>query len=182
MQTYRNDVLGFSISYPEHWSVVPAAWIKQFMGRASATSARLAEYLSRGSEPFLVAQDPTAPPHVAIPAVKCQAYNPDVIAAAGGIQGVLSIISSQSKQVFPDFEVLEYMPECLVGGVKGARMVSSMTVLNPYGEAFHGKSEFYFLPTPAVVYMVAVTATSDPALRPERDLMNILRSIRLEHA
>ena len=108
--------MGFSISYPDHWSVVPAPWVRQLMARAATTSEKLAEYLSKGGQPFLVAQDPGAPPDVAIPAVKCQA--------------------------FPDFEVLACEPEC----------------------------------------MVAVSATSDPSARPEQDLLNIIRSIRLEHA
>ncbi|MEZ5507217.1 MAG: hypothetical protein R3F38_15140 [Gammaproteobacteria bacterium] len=182
MKIYTNDTLGFSITYPDHWTIVPAAWIKQYMGRASATSEKLAYYLSNGSQPFLVAQDPSVPPGLAIPAVKCQAYDPAAIAAVGGIRGVLSLVVSQSTEAFPDFEVLECVPECVVAGVKGARMVASMTVLNPEGEAFHGMSEFYFLPTQAVVFMVAVTATSDMAYRPEQELMGIIRSIRLNQA
>ena len=182
MQTYKNNVLGFRIAYPDHWSVVPAAWMKQFMGRAARTSERLSECLAKGGQPFLVAHDPSAPSDVAIPAVKCQAYNPETIAAVGGIPSILSLIATQSQQAFPDFTVLDFVPQCLVAGVKGARMVASMTVLNPEGEVFHGKSEFYFLPTSAVVFMVAVSATSDPEVRPEQDLTNIVRSIRLEHA
>ena len=181
MQTYKNDVLGFNISYPDHWSVVPAAWIKKFMGRAAGTSEKLSECLAKDGQPFLVAHDPSAPVHVAIPSVKCQAYIPAAIAAVGGITGILSLISEQSQQAFPDFKVLDYVPECLIAGVKGARMATSMTVLNPEGEEFHGKSDFYFLPTSKFVFLVAVSGTSDPKFRPEQELMNIVRSIRLEH-
>lgn len=182
MQTYKNDVLGFRITYPDHWTIVPAAWMKQFLGRAAATSEKLSECLAKGGQPFLVAHDPSAPPDVAVPTIKCQAYSPAALASLGGIPGALSLIAKQSQQAYPDFTVIDCVPECLVAGVKGARMVTSMTVLNPEGESFHGKSELYFLPTPGVVFMVAVSATSDPEARPEQDLTNIVRSIRLEHA
>ena len=179
MQTYRNSSLGFSISYPSSWEAVPAPWMKQFMSRAKGTSEKLAEYIAQGSQPFLIAQNPNVPPGVAIPAVKCQAYNPASIAAAGGIDGVLSSMIRYSQQAYPDFEVNEFTPECVMAGVVGTKMTVSMTVLNPEGNSFHGKTEMHFLPTPSFVFLVALTATSDPSLRPTEELLQIVRSIRL---
>jgi hypothetical protein len=105
MQHYNSSILGFSIFYPEHWTVVPGPWIKQFIGRASGTSEKWVEYLAAGSPPFLIAQDPTVAEGLAIPAVKCKAYSTTSIAAAGGIQLALAGATEQLKQAFPDLEL-----------------------------------------------------------------------------
>jgi hypothetical protein len=179
MQIYKSTALGFSISYPESWQVVPAPWMKQFMGRAKGTSEKMAEYLAAGSPPFLIAHDPNVQPGLAIPALKCQAHHAAAIAGAGGVPSVLASIVGHMKQAFPDFELHEYALECVVAGVAGARLTAAMSVTNPEGESFHGLSEMLFLPTRQYVFAVGLTATSDMAYRPKAEFAEIIRSIRL---
>lgn len=179
VQTFNSSQLGFSISYPDSWQVVPAPWMRQFIGRAKNTSAKMAEYLATGSPPFLIVHDPTVPPGLAVPALKCQAYSAAAIAAAGGIPAVFASMLGHMQQAFPDFELHEFSPECVVAGVVGGRLTASMSVLNPEGESFHGLSELLFLPTRAYVFSIGLTATSDKAYRPEEELAEIKRSIRL---
>lgn len=180
MQIFKSSQLGFSISYPDSWQVVPAQWTKQFMGRAKNTSSKLAEYLSNGSPPFLVVQDPHVQPGLPIPALKCQAYSAAAVAAAGGIAGVFESMTGHLQQAFPDLEIHEYHPECVVSGVVGGRLTASMSVLNPEGESFHGLSEFLFLPTNVYVFAISLTATSEISYRPVEEFTAIKRSIRLK--
>lgn len=179
MQTYKSTALGFCISYPESWQLVPAPWMQQFMGRARGTSAKMADYLATGSPPFLIAHDPGTPSGLAIPALKCQAYGAAAIASAGGLAAVLARMIGQMEEAFPDFELREYVPECLMAGVVGARLTSAMSVVNPEGESFHGLSELLFLPARQYVFAVGLSATSDLSQRPEAQFADIKRSIRL---
>lgn len=180
MQTYKNTALGFSISYPVSWQIVPDPWIKQFMGRAKSTSSKLADALAAGRPPFLVAHDPHALTGLAMPAVKCQAYNLASITDSGGVPAVMETIVGHLKQAFPDFELREYVSEYVVAGVVGAKLVSAMSVKNHEGESFHGLTELLLLPTNRFVFSVAFTATSDQIYRPEEVFTEIKRSMRLK--
>lgn len=180
MQTFKSSQLGFTICYPDSWQVVPAQWTKQFIGRAKNTSSKLAEYLSAGSPPFLVVHDPHVQPGLAIPTLRCQAYSAAAIAAAGGISGVLQSMTGHLRQAFPDFEMHEYSPECLVSGVLGGRLTASMSALNAEHESFHATSEILLLPTKAFVLAISLSATSEMSYRPENEFIEIKRSIRLQ--
>lgn len=179
MQTFKSASLGFSISYPDTWQLVPAAWTRQFIGRAKNTSEKLAEYLAAGSPPFLAVQDPHVPAGLAIPALKCQAYSSAAIANAGGLGVVLGNVVDRMNEAFPDFELHEFSPECVLAGSIGGRLTASMSVINSEGESYKGHSELLFLPTSYYVFAVGLSATADLAYRPEEALSSIKRSIRL---
>ena len=179
MRTFKNAALGFCISYPDSWQSVPDPWMRQFLGRAKSTSEKLNEYIAKGSPPFLVAHDPSVPAGLAIPAVKCKAYTLSSVEAGGGIHALLGSLGRHFQQAFPDFEVREYVPEFVMAGVVGAKLVTAMSVQNPEGDSFHGITEMLFLPTKRYVFSIGLTATSDPAFRPESEFSEIKRSIRL---
>ena len=89
------------------------------------------------------------------------------------------VLGRHFQQAFPDFEVREYVPEFVMAGVVGAKLVTAMSVQNPEGDSFHGITEMLFLPTKRYVFSIGLTATSDPAFRPESEFSEIKRSIRL---
>lgn len=179
MQTFSNAALGFNISYPDHWNAVPAAWIKQFVGRAKGTSEKLAEFLASGTPPFFVATDPHVRSGLAVPGIKCIAHPLTVIEAFGGVPKYLSYSSRLMKQAFPDYEERGLDDELVMAGVIGGRLVAAMSVKNPEGASFHGLTELFVLPASDYVFTIALTATSDPAYRPDEQLADIRKSIRL---
>lgn len=179
MKTFRNDTLAFELSYPDTWQAVPAAWMKQQTARGASTSAELADMLKQAGAPFLFLQDPVAAPDQAVPTVRCQAYSPAAIAAAGGVAGLMVSIQKNLEKAFPDYELLEHQPEYLVAGVAGARMLASMSVKNPGGASFHAATELLYLPTPRVVFVLGLSASANAAERPEETFREMVRSIRL---
>lgn len=179
MQTFRNTSLGFSVSYPDTWQAIPAAWVSQFAGRAKSTSSRLAEILEASGQPFLLAHDPYSNPDLAISAVTCKAYSRASVEAAGGLSKVMMGAADQMKVACPDFELREYIPEFVMAGTIGTKMVAAMSVLNEDGESFHGLSELLFLPKESYVFCVALSGTSDANRRPENVFNDIKASIRL---
>lgn len=179
MKTYRNDTLGFEIAYPDSWQAVPAPWMKQQTARGKSTSAELAEMLEHARAPFLFLHDPAAPTGQAVPTVRCQAYSPEAIAAAGGLTALIVSIQRNLEQAFPDYELLEHQPEYLVAGVAGARMLVSMSVTNPDGASFHAATELLYLPTPRVLFVLGLSASANEAERPVETFREMVRSIRL---
>lgn len=179
MKTYTNDTLGFSISYPEAWQAVPAPWMRQQAARAKSTSAELAEMLEQARAPFLFIQDPAVAPGLAIPAVRCQAYSPAAMLAAGGIAGLMASVQASLAQAFPDYALLEHQREYVAAGTVGARLLASMSVRNPEGDAFHAASELLCLQGTRCLFVVGLSATSDEAARPAAEFAAMVRSIRL---
>jgi len=179
MKTYRNAALGFGIAYPDWWQAVPAPWMKQQYRRSESTSAELARMLEQAHAPFLYLQDPAVAPGLAIPTVKCQAYSPAAIAAAGGIPGLMGTIQTMLAQAFPDYRLLEYQPEYVVAGAVGARLLTAMSVKNPERESFHAASELLCMPAARCVFVVALSATSSEEHRPAEEFAEMVRSIRL---
>ncbi len=180
MKTYTNAALGFSVSYPESWQAVPAAWMKQQNARSKSTSAELAKILEQARSPFLFIQNPAVAPGLAIPTVKCLAYSLAAIASVGGVPGLIADTQKNLREAFPDYQLIELQSEYLVAGVVGARLVTSMSVKNPEGESFHATSELLCLPTRRCLFIVGLSATSSEAHRPVQEFAEIVRSIRLQ--
>lgn len=159
---------------------MPSGWAKHFAMRAKHTSEKLAEYLDSGSQPFLVVHKLDAQDGYAIPAVKCQAYALNAIAAAGGVYGVIESTIRHSEKAYPNFKLEELEREMLVAGTIGSKLTVSMSVLNEEGESFRGLTEMYFIPTRDLVFLIALTGASDDNARPKSELSEILRSVRIK--
>lgn len=179
MRQYNNSALGFQISYPENWEVVPAPWVKQFNSRAKHTSEKLAEFLEKSRAPFLILHNPNVAAGLAVPAVKCQVFNLSAISQAGGLENLVGSAISALKQAFADAEIREYAPECIVAGVVGSRLVATMSVSNEEAVWFHGLTEMLFLPARRYLFLVSLTGTADGDHRPSEDFKRIIRSIRI---
>ena len=95
------------------------------------------------------------------------------------MHGLLSTIEEQGKQTFPDFEVLEYVPQYVFSGTVGAKLITVMSVMNPEGDLFPSSTEVLYLPSKRHLFSVAFSATSDSVLRPEEEFWKIKKSIRL---
>lgn len=93
---------------------------------------------------------------------------------------MLQSMIGHMQQAFPDFEIHEHSPECVVAGVVGGRLMVSMSALNSEDESFHALSELLFLPTRTFVLAVGLSATSEMSYRPEKEFVEIKRSIRLQ--
>lgn len=181
MHYYTRPALGFRIAQPEGWEVLPTPWVHSYLGRAAPTSAALARLLLQAQthEPFLLMHKPAEDPGLAMPTVQCKATSMAAMAAQGSMADLLRNITEKMAGAFPDFDVSFTSDEYLVAGSTGGRMVASMSVKNADGQSFHCLSESLFLPTKKFLFMIGMSATSDPQRRPEADFRDMIRSLRL---
>lgn len=171
----------FRIARPQGWEVLPAPWVHAYLGRAAPTSEALANLLheAQSHEPFLLMHKPAEDPGLAMPTVQCKAIAIDAMTAQGSMMDLLQSIIAKMSAAFPDFSVESLSDEYLAAGSKGGRIVAAMTVKNTEGHAFHCVSESLFLPSQKFLFMIGMSATSDPRRRPVVDFQTMINSIRL---
>lgn len=181
MNYYSCPAFGFRIAQPQGWEVLPAQWVHAYLGRAAPTSEALATLLQEAQthEPFLLMHKPAEDPMLAMPTVQCKATPIAAMMAQGSMSDLLKSIEAKMLTAFPDFAVSLLSDEYLVAGSMGGRMIASMSVKNAEGQSFHCISESLFLPTKRFLFIIGMSATSDPQRRPEADFQEMVRSIRL---
>ncbi len=179
MERYTNASLGFSLEIPQGWVLLPAPWAKHFLQRAAATSEELARVLEQASAPFLSIHLPQDNPAAAIPTIQCTAKPASILSMVGGVTGVLDLTIPQMQAAFPDLEIVERQDTCIVAGARGAHLKMNMSVKNDAHDSFHCTSDLYVLHNARAVFLLGLSASRDPALRPAAEFQAILRSIRL---
>lgn len=181
MNYVRCAEFDFRIARPKGWEVLPAPWVHAYLGRAAPTSEALANLLHEAQthEPFLLMHKPAEDPGLAMPTVQCKATPIAAMNAQGSMMELLQSITEKMSVAFTDFRVEFISDEYLAAGSKGGRIVASMTVKNPEGQAFHCTSESLFLPSKKFLFMIGMSATSDLQRRPEADFQTMINSISL---
>lgn len=179
MKKFYSKRLGISLSYPETWQEIPGPWINTFLGKAKLKSVELEDRLKKSQGFILVVHDCEVQLGLAYPTLKCRVYDMGSVRAGGGVKPLLSQLDVIGKRSFSDFEVNELNYDYIVAGVVGSKVVCSMSIFNEYNKVFPTMTESYYLPTRSYLFCISLSATSDMAMRPNKDFEKIVKSIQI---